>query len=75
MTFFDQLHHFFKDNIAVLGPVFCRLREIPATIDRNDSNQLTNLHEAMINDLKNGFMSALGRDRIYKRQCGSVTDQ
>ena len=29
----------------------------------------------MINDLKNGFMSALGKDRMYKRPCGAVTDQ
>ena len=75
VTFFDQLHAFFVENIAVLGPVFCRIREPPSTIDRNDQGQLTNLHEAMINDLKNGFMSALGRDRMYKRQCGAVTDQ
>jgi len=36
---------------------------------------MTNLHEAMINELKEGFMAALGRDRMYKRQCGAVTDQ
>lgn len=29
----------------------------------------------MINDFKQGFMAALGRDRMYKRQCGAVTDQ
>lgn len=29
----------------------------------------------MINDLKTTFMAALGRDRMYKRPCGAVTDQ
>ena len=29
----------------------------------------------MINDLKTTFMAALGRDRMYKRPCGAMTDQ
>jgi len=69
------MHAYFKENIEVLGPVFCELRAPPSTIDRTDVSQLTNLHEAMINEWKEGFMAALGRDRMYKRQCGAVTDQ
>ena len=75
VTYFDQLHTYFQENIAVLGPVFCQIKAPPASIDRSDNAQLTNLHEAMINDLKNGFMAALGKDRMYKRPCGAVTDQ
>ena len=33
------------------------------------------MHEAMINEQKDTFMAALGKDRMYKRACGSVTDQ
>lgn len=44
-------------------------------MDRNDETQLVNLHEAMVNDMKTTFMAALGKDRMYKRPCGSVTDQ
>ena len=29
----------------------------------------------MVNDMKTQFMAALGKDRMYKRPCGSVTDQ
>ena len=75
VTYFDQLHNYFKENIAALGPVFCTIKAPPASVDRSDNSQLENLHEAMINDLKTGFMNALGKDRMYKRPCGSVTDQ
>ena len=75
VTYFDQLHAYFKENIAELGPVFCEIRNPPETVDRNDQTQLENLHEAMINDQSQGFMAALGRDRMYKRPCGAVTDQ
>ena len=75
VTFYDQLHEYFKDNLAALGPVFCEIRNPPETVDRNDQIQLENLHEAMINDQKQQFMAALGRDRMYKRPCGAVTDQ
>jgi len=33
-----------------------------------------NLHEAFVNELRTNFMAALGKDRMYKRPCGSVTD-
>jgi hypothetical protein len=75
VTYFDQLHSFFKENFAVLAPVFCELRAPPASVDRSDRSQMENLHEAMINDAKTQFMAALGKDRMYKRPCGSVTDQ
>lgn len=75
VTFFDQLHGYFKENFETLAPVFCELRAPPATIDRSDRIQMVNLHEAMINDAKTSFMAALGRDRMYKRPCGAVTDQ
>ena len=75
VTYFDQLHNYFKDNIATLGPEFCTIRAPPASVDRSDDSQLINLHEAMINEQKQSFMTALGKDRMYKRACGSVTDQ
>ena len=35
---------------------------------------MENLHEAYITEIRNNFMSALGKDRMYKRPCGSVND-
>ena len=75
VTYFDQLHAFFKANFDALAPVFCQLRAPPASVDRSDRTQMENLHEAMINDMKTQFMAALGRDRMYKRPCGAVSDQ
>ena len=75
VTYFDELHAYFKDNLAALGEAFCTIRAPPATVNRTDLTQLQNLHEAMINDMKTGFMAALGKDRMYKRECGAVTDQ
>jgi len=75
VTFFDELHAYFKENQAALTDTFCTIRAPPATVDRTDQTQLLNLHEAMINDLKSSFMNALGKDRMYKRECGAVTDQ
>jgi len=34
-----------------------------------------NLHEAFVHDIRTTFMDALGRDRMYQRPCGFVTDQ
>lgn len=73
MTYFENLHEYFKTNFETLGPVFCEIRAPPESVDRTDRAQMENLHEAMINDIKNSFMAALGRDRMYKRPAGSVT--
>jgi hypothetical protein len=75
VTFFDQLNDYFKDNYDTLMETFIRARkpgEDPATQVRQE---VLNLHEAHVTELKTNFMAALGRDRMYKRPCGSVTDQ
>ena len=33
------------------------------------------MHEAYITEMKTTFMNALGKDRMYQRPCGFVTDQ
>jgi len=35
---------------------------------------MENLHEAFLNEISTSFMAALGKDRMYKRPCGSVND-
>ena len=71
VTFFDQLHEYFKDNYDLLAADFIKTRK-PAS-DKKD--EILNLHEAYVNELKTNFTAALGRDRMYRRPCGSVTDQ
>lgn len=36
VTYFDQLHSFFKENYDLLAPVFCEIRAPPESVDRND---------------------------------------
>lgn len=33
------------------------------------------MHEAFIGELKVGFSTALGKDRLYNRPCGFLNDQ
>ncbi len=33
------------------------------------------MHDAYVNELQQTFMAALGKDRMYERPCGFVTDQ
>ena len=36
VTYFDQLHAYFKENYAVLSEVFCEICTVPAVVDRTD---------------------------------------
>ena len=74
VTFFDQLSQFFKDNYDELLPVFCEIRKPPETVDQSNKQEMENLHEAFLNEISTSFMAALGKDRMYKRPCGSVND-
>ena len=74
VTFFDELTKYFKENYDVLCPVFCEIKKPPESIDRENKEEMENLHEAHIAEIRNSFMTALGRDRMYKRPCGSVND-
>ena len=55
-------------------PVFCDIKKPPETLDRNNREEMENLHEAHLSEIRNNFMTALGKDRMYKRPCGSVND-
>ena len=74
-TFFDQMHEYFKDNYDVLFEHFVKLRKPGCDPSTEKKEEVLNLHEAHINEQKTNFMAVLGRDRMYKRPCGSVTDQ
>ena len=75
VTFFDVLNQFFKDHYDVLGEEFVRNRKPGADFAKEKKEEVINLHEAFVNEMRTNFMAALGRDRMYKRPCGSVTDQ
>jgi hypothetical protein len=75
VTFFDQMHEYFKDNYDALVEAFLKVKKPSADPAKEVRQEVINLHEAYVNELKTNFMAALGRDRMYKRPCGSVTDQ
>lgn len=67
------MNAFFKDNYDVLAPVFLETKK-PAGLTVENKTEIQNLHDAFVNEIQQNFMAALGRDRMYKRPCGSVTD-
>lgn len=75
ITYFDQLHKFFTENYDVLAPAFIALKKPPSTVDQSKQTEISNMHEAYVNELKTTFTNALGKDRMYMRPCGYVTDQ
>lgn len=76
VSFFEGLHEYFKENYDVLAEHFIKTKKgQDADPSKEVKQEVINLHEAHVNELKTNFMAALGRDRMYKRPCGSVTDQ
>ena len=41
----------------------------------NTRKEIENLHDAYLNELKDQFSAKLGKDRMYYRPAGFVTDQ
>ena len=74
VTFFDQMNAYFKENYDELAPVFLETKK-PNGITVENKNEVQNLHDAYVKEIQDSFMAALARDRMYKRPCGSVTDQ
>jgi len=68
------LTNFFKDNYDKLAPVFLKNKSHDDITPENKEGVMS-LHKAFINDMQEKFMGALGKDRMYKRPCGAVTDQ
>jgi TPR repeat protein len=73
VTNFDQQDKYFKENFDVLKPVFAEIRAPPA--EMTDRKQIENLHDAYLNEMQETFSAKLGKDRMYQRAAGFVTDQ
>ena len=44
-------------------------------VNAENEKNILNMHEAWIGELKVGFSTALGKDRLYHRPCGFLNDQ
>lgn len=71
VTHFDTLTKFFADNYEAASKVFIETKKHEVS----DRKACENLHEAYVNEMKEGFSAVLGKDRLYERACGFVTDQ
>lgn len=72
VTQYEAADKFFKENFETLSPLFTKLRQHEGVMDRK---QIENLHDAYLNELKEAFSAKLGKDRLYERPSGFVTDQ
>ena len=74
VSLFDKLQELFKDNYEQLAQVFLENKKL-SLVDKDNQQEVLNLHEAHVNELKNSFSQALGRDRLYQRPVGFMQDQ
>ena len=77
-TFFEEAISFFKSNYKELAAEFIRINSLTlASQDDSEEskNNIINMHDAFINELKTNFSSALSKDRLYNRPCGFLNDQ
>ena len=72
VTYFEKMTAFFKEHFTVLAPVFLALKGYTDVVEQK---AIENLHAAYLNELSETFMAKLGKDRLYERACGFVTDQ
>jgi hypothetical protein len=73
VTNFEQMNKYFRENFDVLAPVFAEIRKPPQ--DMNSKQEILNLHDAYLSELQESFMAKLGKDRMYQRAAGFMTDQ
>jgi len=55
VSFYDQFHALFKENQDELGPIFLEKKHPNTPIDRSNKQEVLNLHEAYVNEMKSTF--------------------
>ncbi len=59
----------------MLSPIFLEKKQPNTLIAKDNKQEVLNLHEAYVNEMKSTFSAALGKDRLYKRPVGFMQDQ
>jgi len=58
-----------------LAPKYVAEKKLPVEVKAETKQDVINMHNAAINELKVGFSNALNKDRLYHKPCGFVNDQ
>jgi hypothetical protein len=74
-TMFDEAMEYFKTNYAILAPIYVGGKKLPIEVKSETENDIKNMHDAYIKEMKSTFSTALGKDRMYHRPCGFLNDQ
>ena len=71
---FDLSILIFKENYEQLGKLFLEMKKPSELVDTTNQQEIINLHEAYITELKNQFSGALGKDKLYERPAGFLQE-
>jgi len=48
VTFFDEMHAYFKENYKMLAPVYIDMKKPPKELTADCEKEITNMHDAWI---------------------------
>ena len=74
VTYFEEMQQFFSKNYEELSQVFIEDKKPPSLVNTEDKKEVSNMHEAYINELRTTFSAALTNDRLYHRPAGFIQD-
>jgi hypothetical protein len=55
VSLFDDFHALFKENFDELSPIFIETKKPSALVDKTNKQEVLNLHEAYVNEMKTSF--------------------
>ena len=64
----------FKDHYDEIAPSFLSEKKPSALVNKDNKQEVINIHEAYVHEMKNSFSNALNKDRLYFRPAGFLKD-
>lgn len=76
VTQYDDAINYFKKHFSHLNEWYVALKKLPLDATSQESQaDVLRIHEANVNEIKNDFSAALGKDRLYHKPAGFINDQ
>lgn len=73
-TAFDEYSKYFKENYDTLVADFVSQKQPSTLVDKDKRQEIENIHDAFVNELKLSFSQALNKDRLYHRPAGFLQE-